>query len=78
MIPAAFPPVAPTTSLAELFGPLAPLAVLGALVTLGVLVGLLTGESWMAARRRSLARRSASAVTVPSMASPPPPGDLCA
>jgi len=53
MIPAAFPPVAPSLSLGDLFGPLAPLALVGALAALAVLIGLLAGEYALSVRRRS-------------------------
>ena len=56
MIPAGFPAVAPTATLADLFGPLAPVAVLAALAALGVLVALIAGESWMSLRRRRRVR----------------------
>jgi len=51
MIPAGFPAVAPTATLADLFGPLAPVAGLAALAALAVLVALIAGESWMGFRR---------------------------
>jgi hypothetical protein len=56
MIPAGFPAVAPTATLADLFGPLAPVAGLAALAALGVLIALMAGESWMSLRRRRHAR----------------------
>lgn len=52
MIPAGFPPVAPTATLADLFGPLAPVAGLAAIAALAVLIVLVAGESWISARRR--------------------------
>jgi len=56
MIPAGFPPVAPTATLADLFGPLAPVAGLAALAALAVLIVLIAGESWMTARNRRRVR----------------------
>src|SRR5262245_52082905 len=59
MIPAGFP-VLPPLSLGELFGrPLAPLALVGALVALAVLIGLLVGEYAISVRRRSHSMESA-------------------
>jgi hypothetical protein len=52
MIPAGFPAVAPTATLADLFGPLAPVAGLAAIAALAVLIVLLAGESWMRLRQR--------------------------
>jgi hypothetical protein len=52
MIPAGFPPVAPSLSLGDLFGPLAPLALVAALAALAVLIGLLAGEYAVSVRRR--------------------------
>lgn len=52
MFPTAFPQVAPNLTVGELFGPLGPIAVVAVLVALAVLVGVLVGESWAAARRR--------------------------
>jgi hypothetical protein len=60
MIPAGFPPVVPSLSLGELFGrPLAPLALVGALAALAVLIGLLAGEYAISVRRRSHSVESA-------------------
>lgn len=56
MIPAGFPAVAPTATLADLFGPLAPVAGLAALAALAVLIVLVAGESWMGRRRHRRAR----------------------
>jgi hypothetical protein len=56
MIPGAIPPVAPATTLGELFGPLAPIAVLAAVAGLAVLVAVLAGEALVVARRRSRTR----------------------
>lgn len=60
MFPAAIPPVGPTTTLGELFGPLAPVAILAALAGLAVLVALVAGEAWVAARRRTQAGMAGS------------------
>ena len=69
MIPAAIPPVAPSITLAEMFGPLAPLAALGALVALALLVARLAGASWGAARRRLHRRQAGGAARRPAGAS---------
>jgi hypothetical protein len=63
MIPTGFPPVAPSLSIADLFGPLAPVAVFACLAALAVLVALVAGESWMASRRRSARLVPATGVT---------------
>jgi hypothetical protein len=69
MIPAAIPPIAPGISLGELFGPLASLAVLGAMVALAILVALLAGASWVTARRRLRRRQAGGAARRPVGAS---------
>ena len=56
MIPAGFPPVAPTATLADLFGPLAPVAGLAVFAALAVLIVLITTESWMGFLQRRRAR----------------------
>jgi len=60
MIPAGFPPVAPTATLADLFGPLAPVAGFAVLAALAVVVVLIATESWMGflqrRRQRLIAR----------------------
>jgi hypothetical protein len=48
MIPAAFPLVAPASTLGDVFGPLASVAVLGVIVGLLFLVGLVALQSWAA------------------------------
>lgn len=45
MIPAAFPAIAPAQSVGELFGPLAPIAVLGVILALIVLVAMLAADA---------------------------------
>jgi len=47
MIPAGFPPVAPTATLADLFGPLAPVAGIAVFAALAVLIVLIATESWV-------------------------------
>jgi hypothetical protein len=69
MIPAGFPPVAPTATLADLFGPLAPVAGLAALAALAVLIVLVAGESWMSARRRRWSRVARPAAVQPASVS---------
>jgi hypothetical protein len=66
MIPAGFPPVAPTATLADLFGPLASVAGLAAIAALAVLIVLVAGESWMSARRRRRPRVTGPAAVRPA------------
>jgi len=61
MIPAAFPTVAPALSVGELFGPLAPIAVLGVVLGMAILVTLLLVEARSATRRRGRTTRRSSA-----------------
>jgi putative effector of murein hydrolase LrgA (UPF0299 family) len=51
MIPAAISTIAPAQTVGELFGPLAPIAVLGVIGGLVILVALLVAEARSTARR---------------------------
>jgi hypothetical protein len=68
MIPIGFPPVAPSITLGDLFGPLAPLALVSAAAALVVLIGLLAGEYAISSMRR---RSGAIGTQRPTPASPP-------
>ena len=66
MIPIGFPQVAPAVTVGELFGPLAPLALVGAIAALLVLVGLIAGEYVITLRRQWHARESGRSVPAQS------------
>ena len=68
MIPAAFPTIAPTQTVGELFGPLATIAVFGVVIGLAILVALLVTEAASSSRhhvRRGVRRPSAPRETKP-------------
>jgi hypothetical protein len=52
MIPFAFPAVSPSTTLGDLFGPLASVAVFGVFAGLGILLAVVALQAWAAASRQ--------------------------
>jgi hypothetical protein len=52
MIPFAFPTVSPVTTLGDLFGPLASIAVFGVLAGLGILLVVVALQAWATAPRQ--------------------------
>ena len=71
MIPAALPTIAPALTVGELFGPLAPIAAIGVVGGLVILVALIVVENRTAARQRAdRAARDAGGSTETTTASP--------
>ena len=60
MIPIALSGFAPSTTLGDLFGPLATIAVLGVVAGLVLLVGVIALQTWAAAHTRRDATASAT------------------
>ena len=71
MIPIAFSAVAPSTTLGELFGPLATVAVFGVLAGLFVLVALVAVQAWAAAPPASATRLRRVRRLTPRLGPPP-------